>query len=160
MSEYQIVEIEHLDDLLAEQLKQLFLDLHLYMKECGMKLSLAQDGEKIWVESVRKTLKHFGKLVVALEGDRLIGFGHGAMRLTPEHMGSEKVGSITYFYVSPDSRKNNIGKKIALQLENWFSASNVHSIELQVTSENFSGMHFWKALGYEVELMQMRKFKK
>jgi hypothetical protein len=42
-------------------------------------------------------------------------------------------------------------------VEQWFRGKNVHSCELQVICNNAQGIAFWESLGYQHELLQMRK---
>ena len=145
------------DDPRLVQIEKLFLEFYQYMKEKGISTGLPKGGEKVWMASINKTLKRFTRLVVASEGDTIIGFGHGMIRYAPDYLGGQKIGFVAHFFVSPKARTNGTGRKIAEELDAWFKELNVRSIELQVIENNETGMNFWKALGFKNDMMQLKK---
>lgn len=86
-----------------------------------------------------------------------VGFGAGLIRFAPDYLGSQKVGYISHVYVAPGNRCGGIGRALVLTLERFFECRGVSSIELQVLAGNPVAHAFWRSLGYEDELYQMRK---
>lgn len=152
-----IREIIHGDDPAIIKLEALFRDMYRYMDNHGLKLELAEKGERKWLDGVIKGLGRFGVLQVAENGEAVVGFAHGSLRLTPDYLDSRKVGVITHVFVVEEYRGNRVGEDLVKGLEKWFASKDVHSVELQVLSGNKNGIAFWEKLGYPLELQQHRK---
>jgi len=135
----------------------LFQDLHEHMSESGLLMPLVKGGANMWRTGAQKSLARFGCLVVAQDGDVILGFGHGSMKLAPAHLGGDAIGSINYFYLKSDLRGAGIGRGMMDALMDWFGEKNVKSVELEVTAGNLIGQGFWSAQGFEKELIQYRK---
>ena len=159
MSVVKIIPVTTNDKHFLLQVQDLFNELYNYIgaTENPLMLPPEKNAAEMWTDSVEKILGRFGKLIVAVENDTVIGFAAGLLRFTPDYLGTKKVGYITFFYVSTVARKKNIGKKMLIELENWFKDKKVHSIELQVTFNNTIGQAFWKKMGYKNEVIQLRK---
>lgn len=161
------MQVEHLTVASAteqdwQEIALLFEELHEYMDttEKGLKIELIPGGAEMWVDSLRLTLKRFGSLVVARNGAKLVGFGYGAVKLGPTHLGGVKVGSVEYFFLRKSCRGGGVGGEMIQYLQTWFSEQKVHSVELEVTAGNMLGQEFWKHQGFKEELIQYRKFLK
>jgi ribosomal protein S18 acetylase RimI-like enzyme len=154
-----IREISERTDPALESVEDLFFEMYDYMKQHGLMIDLAIDGKQRWIEAVKKTLGRFGTLSVCTKGDEVIGFAHGSIRLTPDYLGNKKVGVITHVHVQHQYRGMGSGLLLVKSLEQWFSKQDVHSVELQVLSENLPAIGFWEKLGYYNELLQCRKMK-
>ena len=159
MSSIKIIRVAATDKKYLLQVQHLFNELYGYIGKTEKKLLLPpeKNAAEIWTEAIEKILGRFGELIIAVEKDTVLGFAAGLLKFTPDYLGTKKVGYITFFFVSPAARKKNIGKKMLTELENWFEKKKVHSIELQVTFNNTAGQTFWKAMGYQHELIQLRK---
>ena len=144
------------DPALAE-LPALFRAMYSGMEAQGLRTPLAPDGEQLWIEQAVAGAERFGRLVVAIINDVVIGFAHGAIKLAPEHLGGQRVGHITHLYVDPTNRRSGAGHALAHALNDWFASKDVVSVELQVVVGNAEGEHFWRSLGFVVEFHQMRK---
>lgn len=156
MSGIEIREIGFANPLL-DQVEGLFLQLYDFMARTGLMMPLVEGGQGLWRKSVEKGLGRFGCLLVALQKDTVVGFAHGMIRFVPEYLGGYKVGYITHTFVSPNSRGRGLGRKMVSELEKWFSDRDVHSVEVQVLSQNDQAAGFWEELGFEKELIQLRR---
>lgn len=157
-----MIEIRHIsaeDDLAWNALENLFAELYAHMDatESPMLMPLTENGEQSWVEDTKAVAGRFAVVVGAYDGDLLIGFGYGSCKLAPAHLGGVKVGSVNHFYVKPENRRSGAGSKLLGALEDWFKEQEVSSIELEVTYNNSEGKAFWNAMGYQNELIQLRK---
>jgi ribosomal protein S18 acetylase RimI-like enzyme len=157
MNAIEIVEIEASNGPLLDKTEALFRQLYDFMKRRGLMIPLAEGGEMVWRKSMEKALGRFGHLVAALRGCHMLGFAHGTIRLTPEYLGGQRVGYITNVYVLPEMRGQRLGRQMIARLENWFLKNRVHSFEVQVLCQNEGARQFWEELGYEKELLQLRK---
>ncbi|MCB0773583.1 MAG: GNAT family N-acetyltransferase [Flavobacteriales bacterium] len=137
--------------------QDLFTRMHHEMASQGMGLSLAEGGAGLWCASVSRGLERFNRLVIAMHGERVVGFAHGAVKLAPEHLGGMRLGHISHVHVAVDARGKGIGRGMVDLLHAWFADREVASIELHVLAGNDAGQAFWRSLGYRVELHQLRK---
>lgn len=156
MSQAQIRTIEEANDKALVAVLPLFTDMHSEMAAQGMVLRLAEQGARAWLDGIATGLERFGRLVVAEAGGEVTGFGYASLKLAPEHLGGARIGHIAHIYVAPAHRRSGIARSLAGSLHEWLRAKQVDSIELQVVRGNEAGLSFWRSLGYEVELMQLR----
>jgi GNAT superfamily N-acetyltransferase len=148
---------DHMDPVL-DSVRPLFSEMYRGMRAQGLMLSLSDDGADKWAEGMHSTLGRFAILAVAEEEGKLIGFAHGALKFLPDYLGSYRTGVITHVFVRPSHRRQDVGSKLVVMLEEWFEEKKVHSVELQVISGN-PAKDFWEKAGYIQELVQYRKFK-
>jgi len=159
MDSINIREISDRQDPALEIVEGLFLDMYEYMNQHGLMLDLADGGQQRWIEAVKKTMGRFGVLLICTLGDETIGFAHGSVRISPDYLGNLKIGVITHIHLMDKFRGQGAGIALVRSLEQWFADNEVHSVELQVLSENHPAIGFWKNLGYHNELLQCRKMK-
>ena len=152
-----IKEITDKNDPALNRVLDLFSDMYSFMEDTGLRLSLAEDGAFAWLKGLVSGLGRFSTLCIAGLDDEIIGFAHGSIRLTPDYLGSRKVGVITHIFVVEQYRGDGVGENLVKALEKWFKGKDVHSVELQVLVGNKKGIAFWEKLGYPVELYQHRK---
>lgn len=145
------------DDPEWDQVEDLFRKMYSHMSELGLMLPLDEGGAQKWLSTVQTTSGKFGKVVVAKDGNKVVGFAHGMVKFLPDYLGGYSVGIVTHIFVDKHYRDRAVGTKLVYDLEEWFRFKRVHSIELQVISDNPSAMGFWKNLGYMEELRQYRK---
>lgn len=155
--DYTIKEITEKQDAAFDVIKELFEEMYAYMCEHGLKLELAEDGAQKWIKSVQTGLGRFGTLYVCEVNGAVKGFAHGSIRLSPDYLGSQKLGVVTHIHVSVEYRGSGAGSALLKSLERWFRKNNVASIELQVLVANEAGVAFWEKQGYSRELLQYRK---
>lgn len=156
-SKFNIIEISDKQDPAFEDLALLFEEMYDFMAAQGLMLELAEQGAQKWLNSISQGLGRFGVLYVCEMDNELTGFAHGALRLTPDYLGSKKVGVITHVYVKKESRQKGAGSKLVEALEGWFEVQKVSSVELQVLTQNNLAIEFWESAGYQKELLQYRK---
>jgi ribosomal protein S18 acetylase RimI-like enzyme len=160
MDNLQIIHIENIESPYIKQVIDLFGEMYDFMAGKGLMLPLAENGAELWINSQKNTLGKFALLCISLEEDEVTGFGHAAVKFGPDYLGSPKIGVLTHIYVKESKRRSGTGAALLECLENWFAEKKVHSIELQVVSENDSAIKFWKKNNYQQELLQFRKLNK
>jgi GNAT superfamily N-acetyltransferase len=131
--------------------------MYARMEEMGLMLRLSEGGTAQWLKSAQNTSGKFGIVILARDGEKAIGFAHGMLKFLPDYLGGYAVGTITHIFVDECERRAGVGRQLVHELEEWFRAKKVHSIELQVISGNPTAQEFWKDLGYAEELLQYRK---
>lgn len=146
------------DDNRLVSVGKLFLEMYDHITDKGLMTPLVTGGEKIWMESVRKSLGRFGALIVATSGNEVVGFVHGMVRFLPDFMGGEKVGFVTHQHILDDYRGKGLGKELMEALEKWFSEKGIKQVELQANYYNEYSRKYLEKSGYKYELVQFRKF--
>ncbi|MBE0644919.1 MAG: GNAT family N-acetyltransferase [Bacteroidetes bacterium] len=145
------------DDPRFDQLAPLFRKYYESMGDKGLMLPLVENGEQLWLESLRKSLGRFYQLVAAIDGNTIVGFVFGYVRITQPYLGSLKVGFWDGLYLEAEYRKGSTVLRMIRLLEGWFKDQRVHSCELQVLVGNEHTWRLWEGLGYKSELYQMRR---
>ncbi len=144
-------------DPLLPQVPALFEELHASMSGHGMSAALAPNGAHIWLDGVRRGLERFGRLVLAVEAGRVVGFTYGMVKLAPEYLGGAPLGQWTHLYVAPDHRRSGVARAITEALHQWFSAKGVQATECEVVHGNLLSQEFVRSLGYVPELFRFRR---
>ena len=157
MKEPLIRLIDFKEEAVLDQVELLLLDMYAYMSECGLANSLVADGAKKWRTGVERTLGRLGTLAVAESEDQVIGFLRGIIKISPDHLGNQKMGFVDHTFVAASWRGKGIGRKLFDATQTWFHSKGVNQLELQVLCENTSAIKAWQAMGFEPELFQMRK---
>lgn len=157
MKNLKIIEVDEQSSHFSA-LERLFLQLYEHMDQSGLLIPLTKDGEKFWIKSIINLVDgRYGKIIGAIDGEKLVGFVHGVIRYTADYQGRLRVGYIPHIYVVKEYRSNGVGKKLIDNLEQWFVSKKVHSVELQVLNSNDLALKYWKESGFQSELVQMRK---
>ncbi len=151
------IEIIGRDDERLEQLPPLFRVYYESMVDKGLQMPLVDNGEQLWLDGLKKSLGRFYHMVAAVDGERIIGFVFGYIRITPPYLGSRKVGFVDGLYLEERYRSGPLVLKMIHELQTWFQNHDVVSLELQVLTENEHAWRLWESLGFTRELYQMRK---
>ena len=149
--------IDSADTVLLDQIELLLPEMYLYMSQHGLTMPLADDGAAKWRRGAERTIGRLGAIAVACDGEKVIGFVRGVIRLGPDHLGSTKIGFVDHTFVAEGYRGQGVGRKLFTLLENWFRDSQVKRLELQVLCENKDAIAAWSAFGFAPELLQMQK---
>ncbi len=95
ISANQLIEIRPLnvkeDDMIYNQLSQLFLEIYTFLKEIGLTQNLAPNGEVIWLNSIKGFLGKLNVIYIAMNGENIVGFSSGNIRLIPSFLGRMKI---------------------------------------------------------------------
>lgn len=156
MSTISIIALVDPADERLDQLVPMFEDLHTVMHAHGMMQTLAPDGARIWLRGVKAGLERFTRMVVAMEGDRVVGFTCGSIKLAPEYLGGGRVGHWTHLYVEAGHRRGGISRAMSDLLHAWFWEKGVASVETQVVRDHPSSVPFAESYGYAVEWTNLR----
>ena len=145
------------DDPLLPDVERLFQEMYNDQKGRGLVLCPPPDASGRWLAGIRGALGRLGCLVGAIEGDRLVGFLHAGLHVIPEFLGGGLAGRISHVLLSPGSRRRGVGRRMVAAAVEWLRDRGADTVEVQVLSQNLSGLAFWEALGWKVELYQMRR---
>lgn len=110
-----------------------------------------------WIASFSRTLGRFSFLWVAEQGSEISAFLLGRLKKTPAYLGGVLVGEISDLYVSELLRGQGTGKQLVTAAMQHFKNQNVHSVEVQIMSQNKSGLAFWNSLGFQNDVILVRQ---
>jgi ribosomal protein S18 acetylase RimI-like enzyme len=145
------------DDDLYDRVAHLFSEMYKYMYTKGLLHTLINNGEFLWINTIKKSLGKLNVIIVATHEQAIVGFAAGNIRILPNYLGNLKVGYISHVFITESYKKKNIGRKLVLELENWFAEKSVNIIELEVLVNNDAARQFWETLGYKPDNLRMVK---
>jgi ribosomal protein S18 acetylase RimI-like enzyme len=150
-----VVRIGTLDDLRAVGL--LWCKLNNYHQSIGMHFQTDDSSVGSWLDSFTRTLGRFSFLWVAEQEGQVSAFLLGRLKKTPAYLGGVMVGEISDLYVSDDLRGQGIGKQLVSTAMQHFKNQSIHSVEVQIMSQNASGLAFWNSLGFQKDVILVRQ---
>jgi GNAT superfamily N-acetyltransferase len=145
-----------------DEVGRLWRAMYDYQAAHGMVLPLRDDAAEIWTRQLTSRLDSpVSVILVAETGDRvgLCGFLAAQTKRLPPHLSVDnaKVGFISEVYVAETARRHHVGRALVDAAFEWFRGAGVGSVELHVVAGNDVARRFWSELGFELELVQMRR---
>ncbi len=95
--------------------------------------------------------------VIARDGVHLVGYAVGRITTLPLFFEHRHRGYIHDVYVRAAHRHRGIGRRLVEEILRWFDERGVTLIELTVASKNGEATSFWRALGFETYMHQMKR---
>jgi ribosomal protein S18 acetylase RimI-like enzyme len=138
------------------QLAAMYAKLNAYFYEVGYLLPRPENVGDAWLESFRRTLGRFSNVFVAEQDGSLLGFILCRLKRLPAHMGGVMVGEVSDVWVEAEARRSGLGRALVQAGLEWMLGLGVHSVEVQVLSENEASLKFFESLGFKLELRLMR----
>lgn len=109
-------------------------------------------GEVYTEDLLKKVSERSGKIFVAEDGDKIIGFVAGIIDKQTEldKLGHKvmKYGDILDLFVEEEFRGTGIGRELMAQMENYFRSQNCEAIMIGVFGPNDKAHKFYEQLGY------------
>jgi ribosomal protein S18 acetylase RimI-like enzyme len=136
---------------------QLWRKLNQYHRTVGLNFPETRTVVEEWIASFERTLGRFSFLWVAEEGSEIQGFLLGRLKKAPAYLGGVLIGEISDLYVGEELRGQGIGRELVDTAMQHFRSFKVHSVEVQVMSQNESGIAFWNSLGFKEEVVLVRR---
>ena len=93
-------------------------------------------------------------LVVAEEGGRLVGMGHGAV-VRPSSMSDARALEISNVVVLPSRRRRGVARAIVAELVAFGRGRGARTAVIKTFAANEAAVAFWSDLGFRVRLVQM-----
>ena len=132
--------ISHLPQIF--ELWKEFIDYH---RDIDPHYTRRKDAVKNFEKYIRQLMKSKdARVIVALEGEAVIGFSTGKIELYPPVFLQESYGFIDTFGVKSCFRRKGVGEKMLKNLFAWFKKRGLDRIELRVAAKNRIGYSFWK----------------
>jgi ribosomal protein S18 acetylase RimI-like enzyme len=96
--------------------------------------------------------------VLVAEADReLVGFAMGRSNEDPPPFATPPHGFVTNFLVSGPWRRKGLGRRLFEALAAELHARDLREIRLSVAALNPASTAFWRRMGFEPYMVQMRK---
>lgn len=96
------------------------------------------------------------EVVVALDGEEVIGSGYVKIKQTEPYHTFEKYGYIGFMYVKPDHRGKGIVGVITDALVSWAKSQGITEVRLDVYADNASAVRAYEKSGFTKNLIEMR----
>lgn len=144
-------------DAVFGQVAQMFADMYHFMERKGLTLELTENGENIWIESIKMSLGKLNAVFLALDDEELVGFVAGNIKVGPAFLGSKKIGYLSHVYVIPEQRQSEVGNSLVKELEKWFFKNEVDFIEGEVLYNNKAALNFFTDLGFKYDNVRIHK---
>jgi ribosomal protein S18 acetylase RimI-like enzyme len=137
-------------------LAAMYEQLNAYFYQVGYLLPRPEHVGELWLDSFRRTLGRFSNVFVAERGGRLLGFHLCRIKRLPAHMGGGMAGEVSDVWVEPEARKLGVGEALLQAGLEWMRGQGVHSVEVQVLSENEGSLRFFERHGFKLEYRALR----
>lgn len=144
-------------DINTDELTVLFRKMYTEMYDYGLKTPLIENGENSWLASVTKLLGKINHIIIAIKDDKIIGFAHGNIRLSPEYQGGFRIGYITHVFVTKEYRNQKVASRMIDMLIEALKTAQAKRIDLDVLTKNAEAIKFWKRKGFIEDLYHMVK---
>ncbi|MGQ0568056.1 MAG: GNAT family N-acetyltransferase [Armatimonadota bacterium] len=95
--------------------------------------------------------------VVAVEGDRLVGYAVGRISLLPGFFERRRRGYIHDVVTREGFRQRGIGRRLVEALLGWMREGDVSRVELTVAVMNEDAMAFWARLGFAAYMHHLKR---
>ncbi len=138
------------------ELAAMYEKLNAYFYQVGYLLPHPENVGEVWLESFRRTLGRFSNVFVAEREGRLLGFILCRLKRLPAYMGGVMVGEVSDVWVEAEARGAGVGDALVRAGLGWMRGQGVHSVEVQVLSENEGSLRFFESLGFQLELRLLR----
>lgn len=99
------------------------------------------------------------QVLVATDGDSIVGFAELSIRAYAEECYTGRVAFLEGWYVAPDARRKGVGRALVRAAEEWGRAQGCTEFASDALLDNTVSQAAHQALGFE-EVVQIRCFRK
>jgi len=100
-------------------------------------------------EELRRLMKsEDGLVLVALDGERVIGYSLSEIKNPPKGLKRDEYGYVHHMAITTSCRHKGIGEQMLDEIIKWFHTKHVDRIELEVTTKNHNAYSFWEKHGF------------
>ena len=131
--------------------------LNQFHRSRGLRFPLVEDAGSIWARSFERTLGRYSFIWFALMDGDHCGMLAARVKRAPDYLGGVMVGEISDLYVDESARGRGVASELLEFATGQLDSLKLHSIEVQVLTENPEAGHFWMRNGYSEELIQYRR---
>ena len=95
-------------------------------------------------------------LIVAEDSNNVAGYLSASTRMMPPVFEPQRIGLISELCVSPELRRQGIGRLLFEHAREWFLRNGVERIEARTLIANQLSNAFWKSIGFETYSAEYR----
>jgi len=96
-----------------------------------------------------------GQVLVALDGEKVVGFSLSEIQGPSAPMKREKWGYIDTVAVTAYYRRKGMGQRMLVEILAWFRSKGVERVELQTTAQNAVANSFWQKHGFKIYMHRL-----
>jgi ribosomal protein S18 acetylase RimI-like enzyme len=134
----------------------MYEELNAYFYQVGYLLPRLENVGELWLDSFRRTLGRFSNVFVAEQDGRLLGFHLCRLKRLPAYRSGLMAGEVSDVWVEAEARRSGVGEKLVQAGLAWMRQQGVHSVEVQVLSQNEGSLMFFERLGFKLEVRALR----
>lgn len=142
---------EHIPGIIA--LWKAFMDFH---KERDPFFTRSEDAHMQFEEYLQEMMaSERAQVLVALEGEQVLAYSLAKIATYPPVYEHASYGSISDLAVKKEHRRQGIGRKLLMNIKEWFSEKGIKRLEVRVATENEVALSFWRKHGFKEYLKRM-----
>jgi ribosomal protein S18 acetylase RimI-like enzyme len=153
-----MIEIVRAEELHVPDIGKLWWEFMLFHQDIDPWFTPLDDATPGFLESHvrgRYMKSENGLVLVAVEDSKVVAYSLSEIRSRGAGMKQTIWGFIDHLAVTAEYRRRGVGEKMLAEITNWFKSKGVKRVELQVASENPTGLPFWQKHGFRVYLHSM-----
>ena len=89
-----------------------------------------------------------GAALVALDGERTVGFSLSEIKGPMEGYKLDRFGYVDILAITTSYRRRDVGEKMLAEIMKWFHSKNIVRVELEITTRNQLASSFWEKHGF------------
>jgi len=145
-----MIEIVRAEERHVSDIDKLFLEFILFHQDIDPIFTPRDDAVPGFEEElVRRLMKSpDGLVLVALDGEQVIGYSLSEIEEPPKGLKRDKYGYVHNIAVTAGYRRRGVAEKMLGEILKWFQSKNVERVELEITTRNQVAYSFWGKQGF------------
>jgi GNAT superfamily N-acetyltransferase len=133
-------------------------ELHYHMKPNRIKSPRLSRPKEEFINRINGSAGN-ATILVAVEGDKVIGFADLVAKVDPEnyYVNQKVYVKVDDLAVRKSHQGQGVGKAIMKAAENWAKARGINTIELSARWANKKALEFYDKVGYDIVSVNLRK---
>jgi len=145
-----MIEIVRAEERHVSDIDKLFLEFILFHQDIDPIFTPRDDAVPGFEEElVRRLMKSpDGLVLVALDGEQVIGYSLSEIEEPPKGLKRDKYGYVHNIAVTAGYRRRGVAEKMLGEIIKWFQSRNIERVELEITTKNQVASSFWGKQGF------------
>ncbi len=132
-------------------IKEYYTLLNEHFYSLGYRLPHPENVGEPYLESFRRTLGKYSNAWVAEVDGTVVAYILCRIKRVPQYMGGVLVGELSDEWVDASARRLRIGDQLCRIALDWLRQQGVHSVEIQVLTNNDASWKMLNRMGFEQE---------